>query len=88
MDVVVTVMGQDRVGIVAAVAQTLADHHVNIVDMTQTILHGSFTMMMGAKLPADADFATVKQAVQATGEQLGMTIQMQRHEIFDAMHEV
>ena len=81
-------MGQDRVGIVAAVAQTLADHHVNIVDMTQTILHGSFTMMMGAKLPADADFATVKQAVQATGEQLGMTIQMQRHEIFDAMHEV
>lgn len=88
MDIVVTVMGQDRVGIVAAVAQTLADHHVNIVDMTQTILHGSFTMMMGAKLPADADFATVKQAVQATGEQLGMTIQMQRHEIFDAMHEV
>ncbi|WKF85033.1 ACT domain-containing protein [Lacticaseibacillus pantheris] len=88
MDVVVTVMGQDRVGIVAAVAQTLADHHVNIVDMTQTILHGSFTMMMGAKLPADADFATVKQAVQVTGEQLGMTIQMQRHEIFDAMHEV
>lgn len=88
MDVVVTVMGQDRVGIVAAVAQTLANHHVNIVDMTQTILHGSFTMMMGAKLPADADFATVKQAVQATGEQLGMTIQMQRHEIFDAMHEV
>ncbi len=88
MDIVVTVMGQDRVGIVAAVAQTLADHHVNIVDMTQTILHGSFTMMMGAKLPADADFATVKQAVQVTGEQLGMTIQMQRHEIFDAMHEV
>ncbi|KRM87739.1 hypothetical protein FD19_GL000014 [Lacticaseibacillus thailandensis DSM 22698 = JCM 13996] len=81
-------MGQDRVGIVAAVAQTLADHNVNIVDMTQTILHGSFTMMMGATLPADADFATVKQAVQATGEQLGMTIQMQRHEIFDAMHEL
>lgn len=88
MQVIVSVFGQDRVGIVAAIATVLAQEEVNILEITQSIFKGNFTMMISAQLPEGADFATTRRAIQEAGDKLGMTVQMQRQELFDAMHKL
>lgn len=88
MQVIVSVFGQDRVGIVAAIATVLAQEDVNILEITQSIFKGNFTMMISAQLPEGADFGATREAIQAAGEKLGMTVQMQRQELFDAMHKL
>ncbi|CAK8053814.1 ACT domain-containing protein [Eupransor demetentiae] len=85
---VVTVVGQDQTGIVAGVANTLADQKVNILDMAQTIMEKTFTMSMLVALPDANDFNKVHDALAACGEKLGVTIHIQREEIFDAMSRV
>lgn len=88
MKVIVSVLGQDRVGIVAAIAAALAKENVNILEITQTIFKGNFTMMISAQLPEGADFATIREHLQTAAAQLEMTVQMQRQELFDAMHKL
>lgn len=88
MLVIVSVFGQDRVGIVAAIATVMAKENVNILELTQTIFKGNFTMMISAQLPENADFAAIRDALNTAGQDLGMTVQMQRQELFDAMHKL
>ena len=85
----VSVSGADRTGIIAKVATKLSEMNINILDISQTILSGCFTMMMvvdldGANLP----FARISEELQPVGKELGMLIHIQRMDIFDAMHRV
>lgn len=88
MQVIVTVIGTDKVGIIAQVTTKLAALNINILDVSQTIMQGAFTMMLLAKLPEDADFATVKADLTTLGDGIGVEIKMARQEIFDAMHKL
>lgn len=85
---VVTVIGQDKIGIIAAVSQKLAELNINIVDVSQTIMQGNFTMMMMVSVPDKSDFDGIRSALQTTGTTLGVQIRIQREEIFTAMHEI
>ena len=85
----ISVTGQDATGIIARVATKLAELNVNILDITQTILSGYFTMMMVVDLDgANMEFAAIDEALQPVRDDLKMTIHMQRMDIFDAMHRI
>ena len=89
MNAIVTVVGQDRVGIIAAVCNKLANFNINILDISQTILQGSFTMVMVVDLgAANAAFGDVSAALEQLGGEMGLSIRIQRQEIFDAMHRI
>jgi ACT domain-containing protein len=87
--VVITVVGKDRVGIIAAVSQCLAAHTVNIVDISQTILQDYFTMIMLAELsPVGPTIGVLQGCLSDVGVSLGVDIRVQSEEIFTAMHKV
>ena len=89
MHAIVTVVGRDRVGIIAAVCNRLAAHNVNILDITQTILRGSFTMVMAVDLSAStAAFGELSASLTDLGTEMGLSIRIQREEIFNAMHQI
>jgi ACT domain-containing protein len=87
MNAIVTVVGQDRVGISAAVCTLLAENRVNILDISQTILQGSFTMVMAVDV-GQAPIGELRQRLERLGEDMGISICIQREEIFDAMHHI
>lgn len=85
----VTVIGKDKVGIIAAVCSSLAEENVNILDINQTILNGSFTMIMYV----DADdckisFDDLANDLSKLGTEMDLNIRIQREEIFNAMHRI
>lgn len=87
--IVVTVLGADRSGIVAAVATKLAENNGNIVDISQTILGGIFTMTMLVDLDeAKTSFDTLRNALVALDKDLGVQIQVQREDVFRFMHRI
>ena len=89
MNAIVTVIGRDRVGIIAAVCGKLAELNVNILDITQTILKGNFTMVMSVDAgKANVVFDQLATALEKLGEQMSLSIRIQREEIFDAMHRI
>jgi len=89
MNAIVTVLGQDRVGIIAAVCSRLADYNVNILDITQTILQGAFTMVMAVDVgKSTASFGELREGLAGLGAEMGLSIRIQREEIFDAMHSI
>ncbi len=88
MRAVLTVIGKDKVGIIAGVSQELAKLNINIVDVTQTILQEYFTMMMMLELQPRADYEMIRNHLNELGEQLGVKISIQNEEIFDAMHKL
>ncbi|WP_295579195.1 ACT domain-containing protein [uncultured Oscillibacter sp.] len=89
MNAIVTVVGQDRVGIIAAICNRLAGFNVNILDISQTILQGSFTMVMAVDLSAaSAPFGDLSAALAELGGEMGLSIRIQREEIFNAMHAI
>lgn len=86
---IITVLGSDRSGIVAAVAGALADHEANILDISQTILQGIFTMTMLVDLEAsDVDFAALQQQLDSLSQELGVQITMQREQVFNFMYRL
>ena len=86
---IVTVLGSDRSGIVAAVTGVLAGHEVNILDISQTILQGTFTMTMLVDLAeVKTDFSELKGALDALSERLGVQIRIQREEVFRYMYRL
>ncbi|MBO7675660.1 MAG: ACT domain-containing protein [Atopobiaceae bacterium] len=86
---IVTVLGSDRPGIVAAVAGALAEHDANILDISQTILQGIFTMTMLVDLgDADVAFAELQEQLAALSKELGVQITMQREEVFNFMYRL
>ncbi|MGN0778279.1 MAG: ACT domain-containing protein [Aristaeellaceae bacterium] len=85
----ISVTGLDATGIIASVSTKLAELNINILDITQTILGGYFTMMMVVDLDgANMEFAAVDEALQPIRDNMKMTIHMQRMDIFDAMHRI
>ncbi len=85
----ISVTGLDTTGIIARVATRLYEMNINILDITQTILQGYFTMMMVVDLDgANMEFAQIDEALQSVRDELGMEIHMQRMDIFDAMHRI
>jgi len=89
MKAVVTVVGKDRVGIIAAVCQNLAEYNVNVLDISQTVMQGYFTMMMVVDVSgATCPMAELAQKLEEKGKQMNLSIRLQREEIFEAMHRV
>ena len=89
MHAIVTVIGQDRVGIIAGICVALAGINVNVLDISQTILGGMFTMVMLVDIKeASVPFGDISNVLDAEGERLGMTIRIQREDIFNAMHRI
>ena len=85
----ISVTGFDATGIIARVATRLSELNINILDITQTILSGYFTMMMVVDLDgADMPFEEIDKALQPVRDELQMTIHIQRMDIFDAMHRI
>lgn len=86
---IITVLGSDRSGIVAAVAGALADHDANILDISQTILQGIFTMTMLVDLgDATVAFADLQEQLDGLSQSLGVQITMQREEVFNFMYRL
>lgn len=85
----ITVTGLDTTGITARVATALASMNVNILDITQTILSGYFTMMMVVDLDgANKEFTAIDEAFQPIRDEMHLSIHMQRMDLFDAMHRI
>ena len=89
MNAIVTVVGQDKVGIIAAVCALLAEHNVNILDISQTIVQDYFNMMMIADMEhATGSFGEIATELEKVGEEIGVAIKCQREEIFTKMHRI
>ena len=89
MNAIVTVLGEDKVGIIAAVCTLMSENNVNILDINQTILQGAFTMVMAVDVSRAAlSFGDLQDALHALGQDMGLSIRVQRQEIFDAMHRI
>ncbi|MBN1631562.1 MAG: ACT domain-containing protein [Thermoleophilia bacterium] len=86
---VLAVLGQDRVGIVAAVSGALAETNTNIEDIRQTILGNIFTMTMLVTVDEDSvPFDELQKRLAAVGQDLGMQITLQREDVFRYMHRI
>ena len=85
---IITVLGSDRQGIVASVTGELADREANILDISQTILQGTFTMTMLVDLGDSVDFSELKGALDGLSEKLGVQITLQREEVFRFMYRL
>lgn len=88
MRAILTVIGKDKVGIIAKVSQKLADLDINIVDVTQTILEEYFTMMMVLETKETIEFSLIRRELDEVAKALGVDIRIQNAEIFDAMHKL
>jgi ACT domain-containing protein len=87
--VVVTVIGHDKVGIIAGVSSLLADAGVNIIDISQTTMREFFTMIMLVDVEkAIVAFDEIKRRLQQKGEQMGLKIDAQREDVFQYMHRI
>ena len=88
MNAIVTVIGKDKVGIIAAVCIKLAEMNVNVLDISQTILDGKFTMVMAVDAAnANVGFEELDAQLRELGG-MELSIRIQREEIFDAMHRI
>ena len=89
MKIVVTIVGKDSVGIIAAVSTLLAENDVNILSINQNIMDGLFNMVMIADMAGSKiELAVVRQLLQEKGEALGVEIKTQHEDIFNAMHKI
>jgi ACT domain-containing protein len=89
MNAIITVVGTDQVGIIAAVSAFLAERNINIEDITQTILSGNFVMMMMVDLSLSTEpLETVKEALAEKGEAMNVSISMMHEKVFSAMHRI
>lgn len=89
MKAIISVLGNDRPGIIAEISGCLYRHNLNILDITQTILSGYFTMVMMIDMTGmNCTYPEMTAELAALSEKLGVEIRMQRNEIFDAMHRL
>lgn len=89
MKAVITVLGRDKVGIIAGICTKLAELNINVLDINQTIMQNMFTMTMlvdtnGSK----EEFSKLVDELKCEGERLNVNIRIQREDIFDAMHRI
>ncbi len=89
MKAIVTVVGKDRVGIIAGVCAKLAEYNVNILDISQTVMEGYFTMMMATEVSeCNVPLAVLATEMEAVGKEMRLSIRVQREDIFEAMHRI
>jgi len=89
MKAVITVVGPDRVGIIAEVCTLLASLHISVAEISQTIMEKTFTMIMLVEwTPGAPDFETVQKSLSELSGRMGVAIRIQRQDIFNAMHTI
>ena len=89
MKAIVTVVGKDRVGIIAEVCVKLASFNINVLDISQTVMQGYFTMMMAVDVSGcDIPLAEIAKMMEEKGKEMNLSIRLQREDIFEAMHRV
>ena len=89
MKAIVTVVGKDRVGIIAGVCTALAAFNVNVLDINQTVMQGFLTMMMATDVSAcNVPVAELVTRMEEIGKEMGLSIRVQREDIFQAMHRI
>lgn len=86
---ILTVIGKDKVGIIYGISKILSENHVNIEDISQTILQDYFTMMMLVDLTnLVKDFDQLKKQLESLGDSMDLSVKIQREEIFNTMHSI
>lgn len=89
MRIVVTIVGKDRVGIIARVSNVLAEHNINILNINQNIMDGFFNMVLIANMEnADLQLDKLKEVFNTLSEELGVEARVQSENIFTAMHRI
>ena len=89
MNAIITVVGSDRVGIIARVTAFLAKHSINIADITQTILTGNFVMMMMVDLSkADISIDQLRKEMVAESSDMGVEVNVMNEKVFSTMHRI
>ena len=89
MQVVLTIVGKDKVGITARVTNALAEMYINIININQNIMQGFFNMVLIADMEgANVNLADARQRMVQLGEEIGVEIRLQSEEIFAAMHRI
>ena len=86
---IITVVGKDCVGIIAKVCTYLAENKVNILDISQTIMQDMFCMIMLVQFENGSEnIGTISEKLSALGKEMGLSIHVQREEIFNSMHRI
>ena len=89
MKAIITVIGKDQVGIIASVCSLLSQHNINILDISQTVLQEYLTMVMLVDLSACTDsIGEIGEKLDQAGRERGLSIRIQREDIFNAMHRI
>ncbi len=88
MKAVATVIGKDKVGIIAKVSTYFAEKGINILDISQTIMQDMFCMIMLVEFSKDAKIDEITKELNSLGEEMGLSIHMQREELFESMHRI
>ena len=89
MQVVLTIVGKDKVGITARVTNALAEMNINIININQNIMQGFFNMVLIADMEgANVTLAEPREVMVKLGEEIGVEIRLQSEEIFTAMHRI
>ncbi len=89
MNAIVTVVGKDRVGIIAGVSSAMAELNINILDISQTIMDNYFTMIMMVDIAeSSADISETRKKLDQTGEEFNVTINLQHKDVYEAMHRI
>lgn len=89
MNAIITVVGSDKVGIIAKVSAFLSEHSINIADITQTILSGNFVMMMMVNLDkSDISIEDLRSNMNTLAEDMGVEINIMNEKVFSSMHRV
>jgi len=89
MNAIITVVGYDKVGIIAKVSAFLAERSINIEDISQTVLSGNFVMMMMVSMGSGcAALEDIKKELNALGDTLNVSISLMHEKVFSAMHRI
>ena len=88
MKAILTVIGKDKVGIIAGVSNELQRLNINILDVNQTIIDEFFTIMMLDLQLSNSNFEEIKKSLELKGKELGVDVKIQREEIFNSIYSV
>lgn len=89
MKAIITVIGKDKTGIIYNVSKVLNELNVNIEDISQTVMQDYFTMLMLVTIDEEKTaFKSLKEELDKTAEEVGLSIRLQKEELFDTMHKI
>lgn len=88
MKAILSVIGQDKVGIIAEISKVLVENKINILDVSQTIMEEEFVMMMSLALPEEIDFQLLINTFKNLGKELDIEINLRNSKIYKAMHDL